>query len=86
MFLDVRGNPHAALLFILLFPVLVNPENDWAGMLALIPGIVLVWLLAIFLTFGKNPDTGAATPADQGTFPPPLAGTGGDLACTYEEP
>lgn len=54
--LDVRGSPHATFLFVLLFPVIVNQEADWTGMLALIPGTLLVWLLAVYLTFGRKRD------------------------------
>jgi hypothetical protein len=52
--LDVSGNPHSVLLFLLLFPSLVNQESDWSGMLAGIPETVLVWLLAVYLTFRKR--------------------------------
>jgi hypothetical protein len=52
--LDVSGNPHSVLLFLLLFPSLVNQESDWTGMLAGIPETVLVWLLAVYLTFRKR--------------------------------
>ncbi len=52
--MDVHGNPHAVFLFVLLFPIFVNQEYDWAGMIALIPGTVLVWLLSVWLTFGRN--------------------------------
>src|SRR5262249_35250093 len=59
--LDVRGSPHAAVLFVLLFPTLVNQEADWTGMLALIPGTLLVWVVAIYLTVGRK-RRGAAWP------------------------
>jgi hypothetical protein len=52
--MDVSGNPHSVLLFLLLFPSLVKQENDWVGMLGIIPGTLLVWLLAIYLTFQKK--------------------------------
>jgi hypothetical protein len=32
----------------------VKQEDDWVGMLAGIPGTLLVWLLAIYLTFRKR--------------------------------
>ena len=51
--MDVRGSPHAAFLFVLLFPTFANQEYDWTGMLALIPGSFLVWLLAVALTFRR---------------------------------
>ena len=52
--MDVRGNPYSVFLFILIFPSFVNQENDWVGMLASLPGTLLVWLLAIKLTFRKT--------------------------------
>ena len=52
--MDVRGNPHSVFLFLLLFPSLVNQEDDWVGMLAGIPGTLLVWLFATFITFQKT--------------------------------
>ena len=51
--MDVLGNPYAAFLFILLFPPFVNQEDDWAALLAAIPSTLLVWLLAIYLTFRR---------------------------------
>jgi hypothetical protein len=53
--IDVAGNPHSVFLFLLLFPSLVKQEIDWVGMLSSIPGTLLVWLLAIYLTFRKSP-------------------------------
>jgi hypothetical protein len=52
--MDVRGNPQSVFLFLLLFPSLVKQENDWVGMLAGLPGTLLVWLFAISLTFRKR--------------------------------
>jgi hypothetical protein len=52
--MDLRGNPHSIFLFLLLFPTLVKQENDWIGMLAGTPGVLLVWLLAVYLTFEKR--------------------------------
>ena len=49
--MDVFGSPHSIFLFLLLFPSLVKLEDDWVGTLAGIPGILLVWLFATFLTF-----------------------------------
>jgi len=51
---DVGGNPHSIFLFLLLFPSLVKQEDDWVGMLAGIPGMLLIWLLATYLTFRKR--------------------------------
>ena len=52
--MDVGGNPHSIFLFILLFPSLVNQEDDWVGMLAGIPGTILIWLFAVYLTFRRE--------------------------------
>ena len=49
--LDVRGNPHAIFLVLLLFPSLVKAEDDWVTILAGLPGAVMIWLLAVVLTF-----------------------------------
>jgi hypothetical protein len=49
------------LLFLLLFPGLVNQENDWVGMLSGIPGILLTWLLGIYITFRRR-KAAAASP------------------------
>jgi hypothetical protein len=52
--MDVCGNPYSIFLFLLLFPTLVKQEADWVGMLAGIPGTLLVWLFATYLTFRKK--------------------------------
>jgi hypothetical protein len=64
-------NPHMIFLFILLFPIFVNQEDDWAGMVVAFPSLALVWILAVYLTFRKNerfhPDSalGLARPAQR---------------------
>jgi hypothetical protein len=52
--MDVCGNPHSIFLFLLLFPSLVKQEDDWVGMLAGLPGTLLIWLFATYLTFRKR--------------------------------
>ena len=49
--LDVRANPQAIFLILLLFPSLVNGEQDWVTLLASLPAAVAVWLAATALTF-----------------------------------
>jgi hypothetical protein len=49
--LDVRTNPHAIFLVLLLFPSLVQGEQDMVTLLAGIPATMLVWLSAVALTF-----------------------------------
>ena len=52
--MDVYGSPHCAFLFLLLFPILVKQEGDWVGTLAGLPGTLLIWLFATYLTFRKR--------------------------------
>ena len=52
--MDVYGSPHCIFLFLLLFPSLVKQEGDWVGTLAGIPGTLLIWLFATYLTFRKR--------------------------------
>jgi hypothetical protein len=52
--MDVRGNPHSIFLFLLLFTSLVKQEDDFVGMLAGIPGILLVWLFAVYVIFRRK--------------------------------
>ena len=51
--LDVRANQHGIFLVLLLFPQLATSESDWVGFLSSIPATAFVWLLAIFVTFGR---------------------------------
>jgi hypothetical protein len=55
--LDVRVNPHAIFLVVLLFPSLVKGEDDWATFIAGIPATLAIWLLATGLTFRARPST-----------------------------
>ena len=52
--MDVYGSPHCVFLFLLLFPSLVKQEDDWVGTLAGIPGTLLIWLFATYLTFRRE--------------------------------
>lgn len=49
--LDVRANPQAILLVLLLFPALVKGEDDWVSLMASIPGTLLLWLVAVAVLF-----------------------------------
>jgi hypothetical protein len=49
--LDIRSNPHAIFLILLLFPTVVKNETDWLGLVVGIPATVLMWFLAVSLTF-----------------------------------
>lgn len=49
--LDLRSNPQAIFLILLFFPTLVKDEVGWVQLLAEIPSTILVWLLAVSLTF-----------------------------------
>jgi hypothetical protein len=48
---DVRSNPHAVLLALLVIPNLVFGEVDWVTLLASIPGSACLWVVAVSLTF-----------------------------------
>jgi hypothetical protein len=49
--LDVRRNPHAIFLVLLLLPSLVGGEEDWQSTLASLPATLFVWLFAVVLPF-----------------------------------
>lgn len=55
--LDVRTNPHAVFLVLLLFPSLVNGEQDWVTLLASLPATLLVWVTATLLAFRSQSAT-----------------------------
>jgi len=52
--LDVRTNPHAIFLVVLLFPTVVAAEGDWVLLLASTPATLLSWVLALYLTFRRR--------------------------------
>ena len=52
--LDVFTDPHAIFLLLLLFPSFVKAETDWVTLIAGIPGTVLLWLVAVAITFGAR--------------------------------
>lgn len=54
---DVRSNPHAIAFVLLLFPALVMNEVDWVTLLSGIPSTVVIWLLAVALTFRTRSST-----------------------------
>ena len=49
--LDVRTNPHAIFLVILLFPDLVKDEGGWVSTITDIPVAIFIWLICLLLTF-----------------------------------
>jgi hypothetical protein len=49
--LDIRANPHAIFLVLLLFSSLVEGQVDWQAILTSVPAITAVWLLAVAATF-----------------------------------
>jgi hypothetical protein len=52
--MDVYGSPQCVFLFLLLFPSLVLQEDDWAAILAGLPGMLLIWLFATYFTFRRR--------------------------------
>jgi hypothetical protein len=59
--LDVRTNPHAVFLLLLLFEPLVGAEGDWNSVLASIPATMFAWLVACFLAFRRQSPSPAST-------------------------
>lgn len=49
--LDVRANPHAIFLVLLLVPSWVGGEEDWLSLVTSVPATLFVWILAVRLTF-----------------------------------
>ena len=49
--LDIRTNPHAMFLVLLLFPSVVKDETGWVSTIFGIPATILIWLLAVALAF-----------------------------------
>jgi hypothetical protein len=52
--LDVRTSAHSVFLVIMLFPQLVNAEDDWISLLAGIPGWIILWIVVVRLSFRRN--------------------------------
>jgi hypothetical protein len=53
--LDIRAYPHAALLVVLLWPVLATPEGSFTGTLLALPGAALTWLVITAAVFRRQP-------------------------------
>jgi hypothetical protein len=52
---DLRRGVHGAFLIVLLFPDIVQAGSDCATLLAGIPGMVLLWLAVVTLSFSRRP-------------------------------
>ncbi len=52
--MEVRKDPHAIMLIVMLTPALLLGESDWATTLASLPEIGVVWLLIVMLTFSRG--------------------------------
>ena len=72
--IDVQENRHGIFLVLLLFPQLVTTESDWLGVLSSIPATALVWIFAIFVTFGRHRGNNLLNAV---THSPLAAGAGG---------
>ena len=51
---DLRRSVHGAFLIVLLFPSIVEAESDCATLLAGVPGVVLLWLAVVALSFTRR--------------------------------
>ena len=54
---DLRRSVHGAFLIILLFPDIVQAGSDCATLLAGIPGMVVLWLAVVTLSFTRRTDS-----------------------------
>jgi hypothetical protein len=54
---DLRRSVHGAFLIILLFPGIVEAGTDCATLLAGIPGMILLWLAVVSLSFTRRTDS-----------------------------
>jgi hypothetical protein len=52
--LDIRVSPQSIFLILLISPALIKEESDWVTLLAALPATVLIWLLAVSLTFRRR--------------------------------
>jgi len=52
--LNVRASPQAALLIVLLWPVLATPEGTFTGIMLALPSVTLTWLAVISVTFRRQ--------------------------------
>jgi hypothetical protein len=52
---DLRRGVHGALLIILLFPDIVQAGSDCATLLAGLPGMILLWVVVVRLSFSRAP-------------------------------
>lgn len=67
--LDVR-TPQAALALLLLWPVLASPEDSYTGMLAVLPGLILTWIVVTAAAFRVgNPGTPGLVVAKRASMP-----------------
>jgi hypothetical protein len=57
---DLRRGVHGAFLIILLFPGIVEAGTDCATLLAGIPGMILLWLAVVSLSFTRRTDSAPA--------------------------
>jgi hypothetical protein len=52
--LDIRANPHAIFLLLLLIPSVVEAEGSWVSLVAGMPVTVLIGMVAVAITFRKT--------------------------------
>jgi hypothetical protein len=56
---DLRQSVHGAFLMLLLFPTIVMAGNDWATLIAGIPGMILLSLAVVATSFKRRPGAAA---------------------------
>ena len=56
--LDIT-DPRAAVLVLMLWPLLATPEDSFTGILTALPGLVVTWFVITAATFGRTEQSGA---------------------------
>ena len=73
--LDVRAYPQAALLLLLLWPLLGVPERGFTTMLATLPGLIVTWLAVTAAVFRNPAGAAAVSPRAFSAADPPTSVT-----------
>jgi hypothetical protein len=64
--LDVRTDPSAVFLVLLVFPSLVKAENDWVSTVAGVPTAIIIWLVLRAVTYYREPSLSAPQTSGSG--------------------
>ncbi len=51
---DAARSPHAIMLILLFFPIIVKSEADWVTLLAGVPSTIVIWIIAVAVVFPRR--------------------------------